>query len=121
MSWIVWVSFILAGVTVLLMLVRPFAESTGRPPWMPYSEIPGADLIAKKESLLRAMKDVEFEFQNGSLSQEDRDVLRAEYRQRAMEVIRRIDAEGRSVDDVVRMAIEIDVNAERHRLEGESP
>ena len=121
MSWIVWVSFIMAGVTVFLILVRPFSESTGRPSWMPHAEFPGADLIAEKEHLLRAMKDVEFEFQNGSLSPEDRDVLRAEYKRRAIEVIQKIDAEDRSVAASLQAAIEDEVMTERRLLEEGSP
>ena len=118
MSLIVWGSFILAGAIVLLVIGRPFFEGGGRPSWMPFRDVHGGrDLIAKKESLLRAIKDVEFEFQNGTLSEEDRDVLREDYKRRAVEVIRQIEESGRDTDRQLRQAVEAEVAAEMKAIQ----
>ena len=113
---VVWLSVGLAAATALLVVVLPFLGR--RPPWMSAREEgPGRDLLAEKESILRAIKDVEFEYENGSLSGEDRDTLRAEYKERAIDVMRRIEAAGKWAGDALRRELEADVAAERKEWE----
>lgn len=94
------VSLILAAGLVLVLIVAPLFRR--KPLWMPFPEGGRvADLLDEKEKLLRAMKDVEFEFENGTLAREDLDTLRNDYKRRAMEVIKEIDSirKGRPVKE----------------------
>ena len=118
---IVWGSLILAGAVVLLIVGRPFFGGGGRPAWMPYrDDSQGQDLIAQKESLLRAIKDVEFEFQNGTLSKEDRDALRDDYKRRAIQVLKAIKEQGRDTDREMRQTVEEEVANEVKQILAES-
>jgi hypothetical protein len=93
-------SLVLAGCTVLVLILVPLFRR--RPLWMPFPEGGRrAELLDEKEKLLRAIKDVEFEFENGTLSQEDRDTLRADYKMKAAKVSREIHAieKGRPVKE----------------------
>lgn len=88
-----WIPLLFAIGTVLILMVFPFLRR--RPPWMPFrGATEGGDLLEKKEALLRAMKDIEFEYENGTLSPEDRDVLMADHRRRAAAILKRLDALG---------------------------
>ena len=89
----IWVPILLSIGTILLILLLPFLRR--RPIWMPFrGAAEGSDLRQKKEALLRAMKDVKFEYQIGTLSPEDRDGLLAGYRRRAAAVMKRLAALG---------------------------
>jgi hypothetical protein len=91
------VSLILTALTVIVLILAPLIRR--KPLWMPFPEGGRvAELLAEKEKMLRAIKDVEFEFENGTLSQEDRDTLRADYKSKAVAVIKEIEAitKGRS-------------------------
>ena len=50
------------------------------------------DLLAQRDAAYAAIKELEFEFHLGNLSQQDYDDLRARYRQRAADILRRLDA-----------------------------
>lgn len=50
------------------------------------------DLLAQRDAAYAAIKELEFEFHLGNLSQRDYDDLRARYRQRAADILRRLDA-----------------------------
>jgi hypothetical protein len=50
------------------------------------------DLLAQRDAAYAAIKELEFEYHLGNLSQQDYDDLRARYRQRAADILRRLDA-----------------------------
>jgi len=50
------------------------------------------DLLAQRDAAYAAIKELEFEFHLGNLSQRDYEELRARYRQRAADILRRLDA-----------------------------
>jgi hypothetical protein len=50
------------------------------------------DLLAQRDAAYAAIKELEFEFHLGNLSQGDYEDLRARYRQRAADILRRLDA-----------------------------
>jgi hypothetical protein len=50
------------------------------------------DLLAQRDAAYAAIKELEFEFHLGNLSQQDYDDLRARYRQRAAAILRQLDA-----------------------------
>jgi hypothetical protein len=50
------------------------------------------DLLAQRDSAYAAIKELEFEYHLGNLSQRDYEDLRARYRQRAADILRRLDA-----------------------------
>lgn len=112
----VWLATILAAGTVLLILASPFRGR--RLPWMPFRAVPpGGDLFARKEALLRAIKDIEFEYRNGTLSKDDHDVLADEYKRRAVAVMKRLEAKGEGEEVALRDALESEIAAERKALE----
>jgi cytochrome c-type biogenesis protein CcmH len=56
-------------------------------------DFPAADeLRAEKDTLLRALKDLEFDVASGKLSPEDYDAMRSRYEARAMAVLQELDA-----------------------------
>jgi hypothetical protein len=50
------------------------------------------DLLAQRDAAYAAIKELEFELHLGNLSQKDYDDLRARYRRRAADILRRLDA-----------------------------
>jgi hypothetical protein len=50
------------------------------------------DLLAQRDAAYAAIKELEFEFHLGNLSQRDYEDLRAHYRHRAADILRRLDA-----------------------------
>lgn len=50
------------------------------------------DLLAQRDAAYAAIKELEFEFHLGNLSQRDYEDLRMRYRQRAADILRRLDA-----------------------------
>ncbi len=50
------------------------------------------DLLAQRDAAYAAIKELEFEFHLGNLSQRDYEDLRARYRHRAADILRRLDA-----------------------------
>ena len=50
------------------------------------------DLLAQRDAAYAAIKELEFEFHLGNLSQRDYEDLRARYRQRAADILRQLDA-----------------------------
>lgn len=50
------------------------------------------DLLAQRDAAYAAIKELEFEYHLGNLSQRDYEDLRARYRQRAADILRRLDA-----------------------------
>jgi rRNA maturation endonuclease Nob1 len=51
-----------------------------------------ADLIARRDNLLAAIKEIEFDRQTGKISEEDFAEMNAQYRAEAVTVLKRIDA-----------------------------
>ena len=49
------------------------------------------NLIEAKKEALRALKEIDFEYQLGKMSQEDYEALKTDYQQRAIQILRQID------------------------------
>src|SRR5882724_1809273 len=78
------------------------------------------ELEREKRTLLKAIKEAEFDHQMGKLSQRDADEMIRGYRTRAIEVIKEIDRHGLGTAGSVREQILREVRA-RVQLEGKSP
>lgn len=117
MIWIwIWTPMFLTIGIVLVILTYPFTRPRGR--WMPFRPASlGGDLFEQKEALLRAIKDIEFERQSGTLSTEDHDVLIGDYKRRAVAVMKRLEASGGAKEQSLRDALESEIAAERKALE----
>lgn len=96
------VFFLFAGWLAVLMSARSLwragmaaAEDTGMgddEPWKPVG--PRDELIREKRSLLKAIKEIEFDHQMGKMSEEDATQLTRFYRLRAIELIKALDDSG---------------------------
>lgn len=96
------VFFLFAGWLAVLMSARSLwragmaaAEDTGMSddePWKPVG--PRDELIREKRSLLKAIKEIEFDHQMGKMSEEDATQLTRFYRLRAIELIKALDDSG---------------------------
>ncbi len=51
-----------------------------------------ADLLAQRDNLLAAIKDIEFDYEMGKISKEDFEQIREQYRRQAIDLFKRIDA-----------------------------
>jgi hypothetical protein len=78
------------------------------------------ELEREKRTLLKAIKEAEFDLQMGKLSQRDADDMIRGYRARAIEVIKEIDRLGLGAAGTVREQILREVRA-RIQLEGKAP
>lgn len=83
--------------TILLATVAYIAK----PYWqrqsamrLPKSNGQLADLKAKRDTLLAAIKDIEFDYQTGKISSEDFSEMNTQYRLQAIETMKRIDGFG---------------------------
>jgi hypothetical protein len=78
------------------------------------------ELEREKRTLLKAIKEAEFDLQMGKLSQRDADEMIRGYRARAIDVIKEIDRLGLGTAGTVREQVMREVRA-RVQLEGKSP
>jgi hypothetical protein len=78
------------------------------------------ELEREKRTLLKAIKEAEFDHQMGKLSQRDADEMIRDYRARAIEVIKEIDRLGLGAAGTVREQILREVRA-RVQLDGKAP
>ncbi|MEZ4736099.1 MAG: zinc ribbon domain-containing protein [Caldilineaceae bacterium] len=72
MDYILWITFILAlllSFSALFFVVLPLL--TKQPPLLPVDDDRLANLLARKDSTLRAIKELEFDHQVGKISEED--------------------------------------------------
>ncbi|MFQ5894891.1 MAG: hypothetical protein ACE5JJ_03615, partial [Nitrospinota bacterium] len=96
-----WAGLVLAAILIgwaLYWTLRPLfrppdPESVLPPPPRPGEE-DARQLLATKESLYRAIKELEFDYHTGKLSREDFEAMTELYRGRALDVLRRLDARG---------------------------
>ncbi|MCZ6689253.1 MAG: hypothetical protein O7H41_06590 [Planctomycetota bacterium] len=114
----IWIPLAFTAAIVLMVIAVPFFGRKGV--WMRSPPDPvHAELVSRKESLLRAMKDIKFEYENGTLSREDRDVLHADYKREAALVLMRLEKAEGIEQARVRDAAESRVTAEREALDQE--
>ncbi len=75
--------------------------------------IPGkrGDLLREKKTLLRSIKEAEFDHDTGKLSKADADQMIAMYRARAIEVIKELDHLGDVAPSTTRQQIEREIKA----------
>lgn len=90
MNWIPAVIALFVGFVAILYVVWPLLRSDADQPIQTLDD--SLELIQQKDVALRAIKELEFDLQTGKLSQEDFTRLNYELRQRAIALIRRIDA-----------------------------
>lgn len=85
-------------------LVRGSSGEEEEIPQDPYLE----ELLSKKEATYSALKELEFDYGTGKLSEEDYAELRDEYKAKAVAILRDIDEaeEGDSIDSQIEHAVE---------------
>lgn len=96
MLGLAWLCLVWAVQTVWAM-ADAAASPTDRASWW-QRETPKQELKRQKASLLRALKEIEFDRDTGKLSAQDAEILAATYRQDAIEVMRQLDALDASAD-----------------------
>lgn len=86
---------------ILMMILMATIAYVVRPYWQRQSTIglhksngQLADLKTKRDTLLAAIKDIEFDYQTGKISAEDFSEMNARYRFQAIEMMKRIDGSG---------------------------
>src|SRR3989304_10454428 len=101
-------------VLVLLLLAVPAFALTLYPLFRPKPQVSTvrsvreeelADLHSRRDSTYEALKDLEFEYQSGGLSERDYRDLEAKYKDRAIALIKRLDsavAPGGAEDEIER-------------------
>ena len=78
----------------LFFILRPLLAGSGSPFYFDLEGSPGSlkRLLRKKQTVYENMKDLEFEYKMGKLSEEDYQRLRDDYSREVYEVISRIEA-----------------------------
>jgi len=117
-----WLAIVLTG-QFLFGVARAIAHSTrgAVDDWAPVGR--HEDLHSEKKTLLKAIKDIEFDHQMGKMTAEDAEVLTQHYRQKAREVIKAIkqleetgdvEQEGtQSISDRIRREVNARVDADK--------
>jgi hypothetical protein len=90
----------MAVFVALLMTIAVFAlvgyplinPGRGEDEWVSTNHRGTEDLMSQRDAAYAAIKELEFEFHLGNLSQRDYEDLRARYRQRAADILRQLDA-----------------------------
>jgi hypothetical protein len=71
----------------------PFFERRRRPDDTPRTRKPWDDLVSRRNAAYQALKELEFEYNLGNLSDEDYTDLRERYRSQAAGILQRLDTE----------------------------
>lgn len=90
-----WIVFSLLAVFLSLFIVMPILQSRTRlAGWWGKgdSNHHASDLQERKENIYAAIKDIEFDYQMGKLSEEDFKELRQQYKDEAVNLLKEIDA-----------------------------
>jgi len=82
--------FLLLTAAVSYFVAAPILQSR-RLQFKPDSNHSANDLIERKEAIYAAIKDIEFDYQMGKLSEEDFQALRQQYKDEAVGLLKKID------------------------------
>lgn len=95
--------------TAGLILAADEGESEG----FHHSRSRAEDLLLEKQSLLKAIKEVEFDHMMGKMSDQDASELSQAYRRRAVEILKALDSDSSGDDETLSIAdkIERDIRA----------
>ena len=84
--------FILLSIAVSYFVVSPIVQARGRQGgFSGKSNHHANDLVERKETIYAAIKDIEFDYQMGKLSEEDFKELRQKYKDEAVGLLKTID------------------------------
>ena len=84
--------FIMLTALVSLFVLQPLMNpGKGRKHGSPSSNHVAGELIERKEAIYAAIKDIEFDYQTGKLSEEDFRQLRQQYKDEAIAVLKKLD------------------------------
>jgi hypothetical protein len=118
--WLGWASVLLSGLWLWRAAWSAAEDDDGEDFWKPVGE--HDDLLREKRTLLRAIKEIEFDHQMGKMSEADAKEMTRVYRASAIEIIKVLERAGHAADDddaTVRDEIERELKA-RLRLAGAS-
>lgn len=82
--------FLVLTAAVSYFVAAPILQSR-RLQFKPDSNHKANDLIERKEAIYAAIKDIEFDYQMGKLSEEDFQALRQQYKEEAVGLLKKID------------------------------
>jgi len=82
--------FLVLTAAVSYFVAAPILQSR-RLQFKPDSNHSAHDLIERKEAIYAAIKDIEFDYQMGKLSEEDFQALRQQYKDEAVGLLKKID------------------------------
>jgi len=88
---------LIAGVIVVALAVGYVFYPLFRPPGRGLASLPGgdaqlADLLNERDAVLQALRDLDFDYRMGRLSDQDYQVLRARYAARGVTILQDLDA-----------------------------
>jgi len=90
---VVFFAALLMTVAVFVLVSYPLLRpGRGQAALVPTDHRGREDLLAQRDTAYAAIKELEFELHLGNLSQRDYQDLRARYRRRAADILRRLDA-----------------------------
>lgn len=95
-----WIVFSLLAVFISLFVIMPVLQSRSRfGGWWGKgdSNHQASDLQERKESIYAAIKDIEFDYQMGKLSEEDFKELRQQYKNEAVNLLKEINTKEKKI------------------------
>jgi hypothetical protein len=110
---VLWITLLLAGLLAALAVgyvIWPLVRPTR--PVLIDEEGPLAELILRKDTVLQSIKELEFDYQTGKLSQEDYQRFDGRLRQQAIGLLRQIE---QAMPDSVNLEMELEEEIRRHR------
>ena len=90
MNWIPAGIALLIGLVAIVYIIYPLLQANADEPIRSETD-DAVELIQRKDAALRSIKELEFDFQTGKLSDEDFTRLNYQLRQQAIALIRRIE------------------------------
>jgi hypothetical protein len=110
---VIWITLLLAGLLAVVAVgyvIWPLVRPTR--PVLIDEEGPLAELILRKDTLLLSIKELEFDYQTGKLSQEDYARFDARLRQQAIGLLRQIE---QAMPDSINLEMELEAAIRRRR------
>ena len=92
------------SLVLLAYVIRPLLQKKYKFVYVPFIKINEKEnLMEKKDEMLGALKEIEFEYQMGKLSEQDYNELKKDYEINALKILRELDTknDGNSENDLI--------------------
>ncbi len=94
----------LLSIILLVYVLKPLLQKKYKLVYVPFLKINEKDnLVKKKDEVLAALKEIDFEYQLGKLSEQDYQELKKEYEINALKILKQLDSKnnGNSKNDLI--------------------